>query len=73
MEEATKNSIKTVAIMVASFAAFALFATYVPDDSEAKTIAAWVMSAVLILAAIWLTPIGNPIKKLYRKWRGIDQ
>lgn len=72
MEEATKNSIKTVALIILGFAGFALFAQYVSDDSTAKQIAAVVLSIVLIVAALWLTPLGNPLKKLYRKWKGIE-
>lgn len=72
MEEATKNSIITVGAIILGFTAFALFATYVPDDSVAKSIAAVVMVIVLILSAIWFTPLGNPLKRLYRKWKGIE-
>lgn len=71
MEDATKNSIKTLAIMFGSFGAFVAFAYLVPDDSPVKKIVGIVLVVAVGLAIIYFTPLGNPLKALYRKWKGI--
>lgn len=71
MEDATKNSIKTLAILFGSFGAFVAFAYLVPDDSEVKKIAGIVLLVIIGLATIYFTPLGNPLKALYRKWKGV--
>lgn len=71
MQESTKKDIRFIVILLASFGAYIAFTELVPDDSIIKGIFGVLMVVALVLAAIILTPIGNPLKRLYRKWRGI--
>lgn len=67
MSDATKNSIKTLAIMFGSFGVFLAIAYGVPDDSIYKKIFAYIMGGAIFLAILYFTPLGNPIKDFISK------
>jgi len=46
---------------------FLLIAMLLPDDSLFKQIFAYVSTAAILIAFVWMTPFGNPIKWLLRK------
>ena len=71
MTEANKKTFKQLGIVAAVFAAYIVFVHVVPDGSIAKKILAGLMVAALVFGIIFFTGLGNPIKKLYRKIRGI--
>lgn len=70
MEEARKKDIRFIVILLAAFGAYIAFAELAPEDSIIKSIFAGLMVAALVLMVIIYTPIGNPIKRLYRKLKG---
>jgi cell division protein FtsW (lipid II flippase) len=69
MTEANKNSIKHLSIMFLGFGIFVLIAFYVPDDSIFKKIFAYLCTAALVAAIVWFTQLGNPIKRLIRRFK----
>ncbi len=71
MSEANKKTLKQLAFIVGAIGLYWVFAEFVPDESIAKGIMAAFMVALLVAGAIIFSPLGNPIKKLYRKIRGI--
>lgn len=71
MSEANKNTVKTLSIVLGAFGAYWAFAEFVPEGTIAKTVMAYLMGAALIFGIVFFTGLGNPIKKLYRKIRGI--
>jgi hypothetical protein len=73
MKEVIKNNIKELSIMALAFGIFVAVALYVPDDSIFKQIFAGFIVLVLIASAVLLTPLGNPLKRIYRKWKGLDK
>lgn len=70
MKESTKKTIKELSVAVMSIGFFVFVAYAVPDGSTFKNYFAYFCALVLVSAAIWLTPIGNPLKKLIRKISG---
>lgn len=71
MSEANINTLKSLAIAFSAIGAFVAFAYIVPDDAESKQIVGIALIVLLGLAVIYFTPLGNPIKALYRKIKGI--
>lgn len=70
MSEANKNTIKDLAKMGAAFAVFVIIALYVPDDSIVKQIFSYICLAIVLGGAFIFTPLGNPIRKLFKKKEG---
>jgi len=73
MKEVVKNNIKELSLMALAFGTFVAVAIYVPDDSIFKKIFAGFIVLVLIVGAVLLTPLGNPLKRIYRKWKGLEK
>ena len=70
MTEANKNTFKDLAKIFGGFGIFTAIAIYVPDYSNFKHIFAILCAVFLGLAILYYTPLGNPIKRLYRKITG---
>lgn len=71
MSDATINTLKNLAIAFSALGAFIAYANLVPDDAESKQIVGIVLIVLVGLAILYFTPLGNPIKALYRKIMGI--
>lgn len=69
MTEANKKTVKTLGIVAAVLAGYIAFVHLVPDDSFLKVILGVIMVIALIAGTLMFTSLGNPLKRLYRKWK----
>ncbi len=69
MTEANKNSLRDVLFIIGGFGLWTLFAIYVPDDHWLKSVVGYCVCAVILACVLIFTPLGNPLKRLYRKYK----
>lgn len=64
----TWKDVGVISAMLAFIGVFYGF-SLLPDDSTAKMIYCVVFMTLFVLALLWFTPLGNPIKDLITKLR----
>jgi hypothetical protein len=69
MTEANKNVFKDLGKAAIGLGIFIAIAYLVPDDSIFKQIFMYICIALLFASFLIFTPLGNPIKKLIRKYQ----
>lgn len=70
MTEATKNTLKDLAKIIGGFGALVAAIYLIPNESFGQKLLAGLMCFALVGGIVWFTPLGNPIKRLYRKITG---
>jgi hypothetical protein len=69
MTEANKNTIKGLLKIFGGIGALVALMIWIPQGSVAQKILAGLMCAALVGGILWFTSLGNPIKKLIRKFQ----
>lgn len=69
MSEATKNTLLNLAKIVVGMGALIALMILIPSGSIAQYILAVVMVVGLVFGVLYYTALGNPIKKLIRKFK----
>lgn len=69
MKEATKNTLLDLAKIFGGMGTLIALMILIPEGSIAQHILAAVMVGILILGALWLSPLGNPIKRVIRHFQ----
>ena len=69
MTEANKNTVKDLLKIFGGIGILVTLMLTIPQGSIAQKILAGFMCAALVGGILWFTPLGNPIKKLIRKYQ----
>jgi O-antigen/teichoic acid export membrane protein len=69
MSEANKNTLINLAKILGGFAVLVALMILIPSGSIAQYILAVVMVVGLVIGVLYYTALGNPIKKLIKKFK----